>query len=403
MIFDYFALALGNLKHRGVRSWLTMLGIFIGIAAVVSLISLGQGLQAAVVGQFGALSVDTLTINNADTGFGPPGSTAVVPLQEHDLEIVENTRGVKLAVGRLIKFTTVEYNDVISYNYIGDVPEDREKRDFVYNSASVKVDEGQLLEEGDSGKVFLGSDFKDGDFGKEIRVGSRLKINGEQFEVVGFAKSTSSFTGNNVIFMLTDDMKRLLEINDEWSIIEAQVENKDEIEEVAMKIEDEFRQDRDLDLGEEDFSIQTPTQSLEGVNNILNIINLIVSGIAAISLFVGGLGIMNTMYTSVLERTKEIGVMKAIGAKNSDVLMIFLIEAGLLGLVGGVVGALMGLGLAMGVASIAGNAFGIDFGVRISYPLIFGAIAFSFFIGVGSGILPAMQASKLKPVEALRS
>ena len=130
---------------------------------------------------------------------------------------------------------------------------------------------------------------------------------------------------------------------------------------------------------------------------------MIVIGIAAVSLLVGGIGIMNTMYTGVLERTREIGIMKAIGAQNKDILSIFLIESGLLGLVGGVIGSLIGLGLAFSVSKIAGGFLGgSGIKVTISYPLLFGAIAFSLIIGIASGLLPAMQASKLRPVEALR-
>src|SRR3989338_5249043 len=109
---DYFFLALGNLRHRGLRSWLTMLGIFIGIAAVVSLISLGQGLQTAITGQFGALSTDTLIVQNAGTSFGPPGSTVVKKLNEHDIKIIESVPNVKETIKRLIRVTKIEFNGI---------------------------------------------------------------------------------------------------------------------------------------------------------------------------------------------------------------------------------------------------------------------------------------------------
>jgi putative ABC transport system permease protein len=122
-----------------------------------------------------------------------------------------------------------------------------------------------------------------------------------------------------------------------------------------------------------------------------------------ISLIVGGIGIANTMYTSVLERKKEIGTMKAIGARNSNILMIFLIESGLLGLIGGIVGALIGAGIALGIAAGANNFFGSEIiNISISLPLLASVITFSFLIGVLSGAIPSYQASKLKPVEALR-
>src|SRR3990167_3387339 len=109
MISDYFSFALKNLKYRGLRSWLTMLGIFIGIAAVVSLITLGSGLQTAITGQFSTLSVDTLTVSNRGTGFGPPGSTTVVKLNDHDLKLVKSVSGIKLVIPRLIRVVSVEF------------------------------------------------------------------------------------------------------------------------------------------------------------------------------------------------------------------------------------------------------------------------------------------------------
>ena len=131
--------------------------------------------------------------------------------------------------------------------------------------------------------------------------------------------------------------------------------------------------------------------------------NAIVIGIAMISLLVGGIGIANTMYTSVLERTKEIGIMKAVGAKNSDILWIFLIESGLLGLVGGIVGAGIGLGGAIGISSIANQSIGGElFIVSPDYFLLICSVLFSFIVGIISGVLPAFQASKLNVVEALR-
>jgi putative ABC transport system permease protein len=404
MLKDYFSLAFRNLKKRGLRSWLTMLGIFIGIAAVVALISLGQGLQSAVIGQFADLSVDTLTIQNANTGFGPPGSTAIKKLDDNDLDIIESVQGVEIAVPRLVRVVSLEYNDAKSFTYVGDLHEEKERLDFIYKSLNLDVEKGQLLESNDHGKVVLGNDFiSDKVFGKEIKIGSSILIQGEKFEVSGILKKASTFTINSVVMMLNDDMEDLLDIDDEFDIIIARVEDKDEMVDVAKNIEDKFRNDRDLKVGEEDFSVQTPLQSLEGVNNILLIVNLIVVGIALISLLVGGIGITNTMYTSVLERTKEIGIMKAIGAKNSDVLMIFLIESGLLGLVGGIVGAIIGLSMAWGVSGAASAALG-DIGLKVSlnYPLLLSAVSFSFFIGIASGVMPAMQASKLKPVDALR-
>jgi len=142
---------------------------------------------------------------------------------------------------------------------------------------------------------------------------------------------------------------------------------------------------------------------METFSNIFGIVQGVLVGIAAISLLVGGIGIMNTMYTSVLERTKEIGTMKAIGAKNSDILQIFLFESGLLGLVGGAIGVALGAGLGKGVQYAAAILLDSDLlQASITLPLVLGALTFSFLIGSLSGIFPAMQAAKLKPADALR-
>ncbi|MFA5856665.1 MAG: ABC transporter permease [Candidatus Pacearchaeota archaeon] len=404
MIKDFFLLAINNMKKRKLRSFLTMLGIFIGIAAIVSLISLGQGLQTAITGQFSSLSTDKLTIQNAGTGFGPPGSTVVEKLNDHDIQVIGRVRGVKTVVSRLLRVVRVEYNDVTSFNYIADLPEESDKMKIVYDSMTIMAKEGRLLKKDDRGKVIIGSSVAKGiEFDKEITVGKKIIIQGREFEVVGVLKESSSFQVNLVIIMLNDDVADLLNIQDEWDIIVAQVETGEKTEEVAKNIERAMRKDRDLKEGEEDFSVQTPLQAISSINQILNIINIIVVGIAFISILVGGIGVANTMYTSVLERKKEIGTLKAIGAKNSHVLAIFIIESGLLGFIGGLIGVIIGASLALSLSSLANNFVGTQIiTVQLSIPLMISVLVFSFLMGILFGTIPSYQASKLRPVDALR-
>ena len=404
MLSDSFLLAIKNLKKRGIRSWLTVLGVFIGIAAVVSLISLSNGLQTAITGQFsGTLSTDVLVFQNAGTGFGPPGSTAVRKINQNDIDIIESVPGVKETIPRLIRMVKFEYNDIATFNYIASIPKDQEKVDMVNKVANLVIVKGNLLEAGDKGKVVLGDDFiKNSPYEKEIHVGSSITIQGKKFEVKGILKRGSSFQINSVILMPEDDLKDILNIGDEYDIVAIKIDNTDNAQQIADNIVRKIRKDRNEKVGEEDFTIQTPAQALQAVSTILGVIGIVVTGIAAISLIIGGIGIANTMFTSVLERTREIGVMKAIGAKNSNILSVFLIESGLLGLVGGIAGALFGLGAAYLLASVASQTLGINFPVTLSWPLLLGAIAFSFFIGLISGIIPAIKASRMNPVEALR-
>lgn len=417
MITDYFTLALKNVRKRGIRSWLTMLGVFIGIAAVVSLISLGQGLQTAITGQFGALSVDSLTIQGASTGFAPPGSAAVSKMTQKEYDLINSVSGVRVTIKRYLRFTQIEYNSVLNFGAVGSVPEDKDLAQEVYESAGFEIADGRLLQEGDSGKIVIGDSFVSTDvYGKAIKIGSTLKINGKNFQVVGVLKRSSTFFLNDAVLMLEEDVKDLFEIpKDEIDFIVARVENPSDLDRVSEEIKRKIRRERDEKAGEEDFEVQTPSQSLGTVNTILSVINIVVAGIALIALLVGGIGIANTMFTSVLERTKEIGVMKAIGAKNKDILYVFITEAATLGFVGGLVGATIGFLMAYG-GSLAANAqFGNSFFVisptmqvtliGSTFPFwtfFLGAVIFSMIIGVLSGIVPAYQASKLNPVEALR-
>lgn len=404
MIKDYFFIAFRNLSRRKMRSWLTMIGIFIGILAVVSLIALGNGMRAAVMSQFNSLGTDKLIIQAASTGFGPPGSTAVTPLTEHDLNLIQKTPGVSKSTARLLRAAKFEFNNEVIYGFVASMPNDNEGIKLVEEASKAKAETGRLLTKDDRGKIVVGSNYaKKNDFGKNVKVGDKIKINDKDFEVVGVLKDMGNPQNNLAIIMPEESLRSLLNIGDEYDMIIAQSASETETSALAEKIKKEMRRDRGEQKGEEDFSVQTPTQALSALNNVLSIIQAVIIGIAAISLFVGGIGIMNSMYTSVLERNKEIGIMKAVGAKNSDIMWIFLFESGLLGLVGGIIGLVLGI-IFSEIASLGAQ---IALGSNILTPqfsplLLFGAVAFSVIVGVLSGLLPALSASKLPAVESLR-
>ena len=411
MIKDCFLLAFKNVRKRGIRSWLTILGIFLGIAAMVSLISLGTGLHDAIVGQFGALDADKLLVQNAGTGLGPPGSTAVKKLTENDLNLIKSVSDIEFAIPRLIRIVKVDFDKKIEFHNVGSAPNNKEELDVIHDFLNAEISTGKLLTATDRGKVVIGGGIAEINYNKDsskssnekIRVGQQLLIQGESFEVAGILKKNGSFVTNRIILMPEENVRKILKINDEIDMIVVQVNDEKKLQTVAANLERKLRQERKQTLGEEDFSVQTPVQSVSAISTILDVIKIIVSGIAAISLLVGGIGIANTMYASVLERRKEIGVMKSIEAQNKDILSIFLIEAALLGLVGGIIGTLIGLSLAFGVSAIVSSAgSGMNLNITLSIPLLIFAITFSLFMGIISGIVPALNASKLNPVEALR-
>jgi len=404
MMRFYVSLAITTFKKRRLRAWLTMLGIFIGIAAIVSLISLGQGLKTAIGAQFSALGTDRIIVQAKSLAFGPPGQGTVARLTTDDFDRVERVPGVESVAQRILKSAQVEFNDRIDFTFVASMPSDQDGRRLIEEMFRLKAAQGRLLGQNDRGRIVLGSNYAEGDqFERALRVRDRLEINGETFEIVGILEKSGQPQVDNTILMHEDSMRDLYWIPDEVSIIVAQSVSGQDPGTVAERITRELRDFRDVKENREDFTVQTSGQLLNTLGTILDIVTAVLVGIAGISLLVGGIGITNTMYTSVLERTRDIGVMKSIGAKNKDVFFIFLIESGLLGLAGGLIGIILGIGMSKLVEFVAVQALGPGL-IQATFPwyLIVGALAFSFVVGSLAGTFPAMQASRLNPVDALR-
>lgn len=399
---DHFALAFTNLKRRKLRAWLTILGIFIGIAAVVSLISIGQGLQGFIDSQFEQLGADKIIIE--PKSFGPPGSVTEeeLILTEEDLRIIRNIEGVKEAESLVSRTSVAENKDEQEVVFVHGVSE--EYLEIFEGADIVEVFEGRQIKNSDSSKVVVGNNHIYGKIWEEkLELGSTLEIKGKKFTIVGVLKKQGNPFDDNSVWMEKETFKDLFDISIEEGMIVAKTKSGFDPELVAEEIAEELRDKKDQEERQETFEVQTSAQLLDTFSTIFAVIQAVFVGIAAISLVVGGIGIMNTMYTSVLERTKEVGTMKAVGAKNSDILFIFLFESGLLGLVGGIIGVILGAGIGKSVEYIATNALGTNYlQAIISWELVVGALTFSFVIGALSGVLPAMQAAKMKPAEALR-
>ncbi len=382
-----------------------MIGIFIGIASVVGLISLGQGLQEAINDQFALIGGDKLFITPKDAGFGPPGFTSAGKLTKDDINTVEKVSGVDAVAGRLFNALQIEFNDKISAQFVASIPNDPDGLNLIKEIELLNIEQGRFLKHNDKNKIVIGANFLQdtNPFGKGVNIGNSLIIKGEKFKVIGIIKKTGDPGLDNGILMTEDELRKLLNENEKFNALMVKVSQGSDPVKVSEAIKRTLRSDRNQKEGKEDFNIQTPEQLLQSFNSILNIVQVVLVGIAAISLLVGGIGIMNTMYTSVLERTKEIGIMKAVGAKNKDILLIMLFESGLLGFTGGLIGVAIGAGLSKGVEYIAFEAFGTSLiKAHLGFELIFGALLFSFLIGTISGLLPAKRAAELAPVDALR-
>jgi putative ABC transport system permease protein len=393
MITDYFTIGIKNMKHRQLRSWLTIIGVIIGIAAIVSLITLGQGFENAIVEQFGVLGADRIRV--APEGLtGPP--VDAVGLSTDDVETVSNVRGVDFAGGLIFSSALVNFDDQSQAVFVKGIEADLASNNML--DVNVEILEGGWFTNNDEESVVIGYSLAKNVFEEEIRLRQNVEINNQKFKVVGILESVGEQSVDQIVYLPMDTAKDMFDVDEEVNAIFAAVVDGEEMEVVAQRIEQDLEKDR----GDDNFIVFTPEQILQQLGSILAVVQFVLAGIAAISLLVGGVGIMNSMYTSVLERTKQIGLMKAVGASPTTILSIFIVEAGLIGVVGGILGCMIGVGFAFIVQIVAALA-GFDYlSIQILWPVIFYSIIFSFVVGMLSGTYPAYKASRLQPVDALR-
>lgn len=400
MIADYFRIAKRSLLTRKLRSFLTLVGIFIGIATVVSIISLGQGLQAAVNDQFEQMGGDKIMVS-IKAGFFGVGAEGI-ELTEDDLDAIKQVKEVKLAGGFIYKLGKIKYGDETKYNFVIGLPQDESRR-IIQDMSSFKIEDGRDLKKSDRYKVVVGIRYlEEKIFDKSVGTKSSIEIEDYDFDVVGVAARIGNPSDDSQVYIPLETARDVLNEPTKFDMIMAQVNLGTDIDIAAEKVERKLRKVRDVKEGEEDFVVQTSDQLRESFNVVFAVIAAVLVGLAMISLIVGGVGIMNTMYTAVLDRTREIGVMKAIGATNFDIAALFLVESGILGLIGGAIGILIGVTISKTIESASVQA-GLYL-LKISFPwyLVIGALFFSFIVGAVSGLVPALKAAKLKPVEALR-
>jgi len=404
MITDYIKYAFQSLQQRKLRSWLTMIGIFIGIAAVVSLIGLGEGLRSAISGQFGILAPDLLRISPTELGHGGPPSATKNSLDDALIRKIKNLKEIRDAAGRLTDFGKAEYNGKVAFGIAVSMP-DGDARELIRYTVNYEADKGRLLKDGDTGRIVIGANVADKDtFDKEIHVSSTVKINDRPFRVIGILKKKDSFMVDGSILMNEDDQRRTLDRDSGvYDMIVARINPSYSIESAQDAIERLMRKERDVRKGEEDFEVINPQAVIENINSTMFAVQLFVYLIAGISIIVGGIGIMTTMYTAVVERTREIGIMKAIGATNKAVFTLFFIESGFMGLSGGIIGIILGSAMAYGIAAAGRAILGIDLlQAQISAYVVIGSLIFSFLLGTVCGTYPAYKASKMHPVDAMR-
>lgn len=398
---NYLKMALSILYHSKIRSWLTIIGIVIGIGAVVTIISLSDSLSANMESRLSDMDLTLITITpgytKASSTMGPPGmregiTSTDAELTKKDIRALKLIDNIDHISGQISGRESVYYMGESTTLSISGVDPQVWQYMVTYD-----LESGRLLDPTDKYVAVIGYKVATEMFDDSISLNRIITINGKSVRVVGILASGES---DSSVFMPIGAAVELIEDEkpDVYDSIVVKADDVDNVKTVKEKIETKLMISRNvMNEKDRDFSVSDSLSMAETVSEMMTSMSLFLGAIAAVSLVVGSVGIANTMFTSVLEKTKDIGTMKAIGATNMDIMMIFLFNSALVGFVGGVIGILLSIILTY----FMGKLMSISDITVAPYLVILG-ISIAIVIGVISGVVPAYNASKMKPVDALR-
>ncbi|MBL7060991.1 MAG: ABC transporter permease [Actinobacteria bacterium] len=409
-IFENIKIAFKSLGSNRLRTFLTMLGIIIGVGAVVAVMGVSAGVEASIIENVQSVGANMITISPGREqaggqeemrrrfGNGEEEEVAEGDLYLEDVYALER----KAELLNEVVPTYTGRNSTISYlSWSGTTSIIGTTEDYLIVQG-YEIDRGSFFTESDvanmSNTVVLGDTVVSDYFGKINPVGEIIKINGKNFTIIGTVKSAGSSFGMDpddaVYIPITTAQYKIYGV-DTVDSISAKVISEELVEEATEEAKEILRMQHNiLPGGSNDFRISGNTQILEMASTISTTLSVALGGIAAISLLVGGIGIMNIMFVSVTERTKEIGIRKAIGAKNRDIMVQFLTESIVLSLLGGILGIGFAYLLTWALESFISS-------IITATPIIL-ALSFSTAIGLIFGIFPAMRAARLHPIDSLR-
>ncbi|MCX6815917.1 MAG: ABC transporter permease [Candidatus Aenigmarchaeota archaeon] len=409
--YDILKFGFNSLTQRKLRSWLTILGIIIGVASMVALISIGEGAQAQVQSRLGGLGADTFTITPGREragggfgggfgGFGGGGASTIGNLTENDVRVVKTTQGILYVDGIVSGRGSMTYLTESATVSIQGVDTDVWR--FMQTTGLAS---GRYLSPGDTNVVVIGNNIANQMFKQSLTINKQITIEGKTFKVVGILQASGGFgQQDSVIYMSADMARDVLDLNNRnVNSISVKVVDANQVGVIANQTASKLAITRHVQGNKQDFTVSTSQSIQSQLSSVTATLTMFLAAIAGISLLVGAIGISNTMFTSVMERTKQIGILKSLGATNNEIMKIFITEAGLIGFFGGVIGVLFGVAAA-GIISELGVRIGFQgaFTAVIDPYLVIFAVLFSIIIGAVSGLLPAKRAANLEPVEALR-
>lgn len=387
-LYQSIKMALKSILGNKVRSFLTMLGIIIGVSSVITLVSVGQGTTSSITEQLEGLGTDLLTVNIMGRG----ATTSLTYAEVKSLSEIEGIKEVSPVINGSATVKKGTIND--TYTIEGITPAYEEVKDFHVQAGRYILD---IDNEYRMKVALIGTEVAGDFFGTDNPVGQTLQLNGSSFTVVGLLESigTSATESNDdKILIPITTAERFMQTRGIRSIT-VQAESTDLVERTQTRLEAWLNEK--FKSADNAYTIFNAQEMMDTLNSTTQMLSMALGGIAGISLLVGGIGIMNIMLVSVSERTREIGVRKAIGAKKRNILLQFMIESTALSSFGG----LIGIGIGYGACALISIYSTLSADVSIAVVLI--AFGFSLFIGVVFGMIPANKAAKLRPIYALRT
>lgn len=411
-LFNAIKFSQKNLLANKTRSFLTILGIIIGIAAVIIIMAIGNSAQQLILKQVEGVGSNLIVVvPGATKDNEPPASVygiVIKTLTNKDLDSIEkdkNIQGIVAISGYSNGTVKVVREDLEENLSLMGVSSD------YLEVANTKIETGDFFSEKDDAslekKVVLGFNVAEKFFKNEEVLNKKIKIKNNYFRVVGVLEEegTSAFgasSQNDSVFVPLKTAQKLVLGNDYLNFIRIKMESVEQIDLAKKQITATLRNQHNIDdPSKDDFSVKDQTMALDMLKNITNIIRYFLLAVASVALLVGGIGIMNIMLISVNQRIKEVGLRKSIGAQNKDILVQFLVESIFVSLIGGVIGIILGILVAFLVAIVV-NFLGYEWEFLISFFSIIIAVLISVSVGVIFGIYPARKASEISPMEALR-
>lgn len=442
-------IALSMVKANKLRSWLTIIGVIIGIASVMAIVTTGEYFQEQVTETLEGIGGDTITI------------VASVPFEisyEEDMEYEENpeessdeSEAITLGTEEESENSTSDTIDleteteavltrkdvfvlqsIPAVQYVNvnveDMVELKSGSESTYvwvkgvdpgvwpDLTKKKIGEGRMLGSGDRAVVVISNELAKDTFEQEIRLNQMIPLNGKSYRVIGILEKDGGLLGGmgglfgSSVYMPYQEVYSLRNSGEDasererdvYDNIEVKLYNEADYDAALQEIERKLRLSRRVTEDTQDFYVNSQKEVIESTQKLINGLTAFLAFIAGISLLVGSTGIANTMFTSVLEKTKEIGIMKAIGAKNSDIMLIFLCNAAMISLVGGIIGILLGTAAVQLILLLISIKMNVPFEFALSLKGTLIATLVSIVVGLIAGLVPAKNASELKPVDALR-